>query len=92
MARLSKSKRNFAYEALAASLLAVSECEFRDEEGLFKIVHPASESEFDIYVDNGGAFRVWSGVGDEDAPEGEWNVEFIPKYCERKQGFRHKKP
>jgi hypothetical protein len=55
--------------------LDVSGCDFRDEEGLFKIDHATSGSEFDVYVDYDGSFRIWNGVGDEIAPDREWEVE-----------------
>jgi hypothetical protein len=45
------------------------------EEGLFKIDHAMLGSEFDVYVDYNGSFRIWNGIGDEIAPDREWEVE-----------------
>jgi hypothetical protein len=72
---LSKTQRNAVYEAVAATPLTVSECDFSDEVGIDRITHTPSGSQFDIYPDlKGRSFRIWTNIGDEPAPEREWVI------------------
>lgn len=74
MLHLSKTRRNSLYEVIAVGPLNVSECAFEDQVGLFKVHHSGSGSDFEIYLDQKSPFRIWSVVGDEGAPDREWEV------------------
>jgi hypothetical protein len=77
---LSKRQRNAVYEAIAATPLRVSECDFFDETGIDRITHTPSGSVFEIFPDLAGrSFRIWISIGDEPVIEREWPIGVFAK-------------